>query len=67
MQQAYACDDIQHDAKDAWNFIPFRDDDGGTPTTTLGCGGGCMFDISKSLIRYWEGEFSSLKPHKNSR
>ena len=26
-----------------------------------------MFDISKSLIRYWEGEFSSLKPHKNSK
>ena len=26
-----------------------------------------MFDVSKSLIRYWEGEFSFLKPHKNSK
>lgn len=26
-----------------------------------------MFDVSKSLIRYWESEFSILKPHKNSK
>lgn len=26
-----------------------------------------MFEISKSQIRYWEGEFDILKPHKNSR
>lgn len=26
-----------------------------------------MFDVSKSLIRYWETEFSYLKPHKNSK
>ncbi len=26
-----------------------------------------MFDVSKSLLRYWETEFSSLKPHKNSK
>lgn len=26
-----------------------------------------MFDISKSLIRFWEGEFDVLKPHKNSK
>ena len=26
-----------------------------------------LFDVSKSLIRFWEGEFESLKPHKNSK
>lgn len=26
-----------------------------------------MFAISKSLIRFWEGEFDLLKPHKNSK
>lgn len=26
-----------------------------------------IFDVSKSLIRYWETEFSYLKPHKNSK
>ena len=26
-----------------------------------------MFDISKSLIRYWETEFEILKPHKNGK
>lgn len=26
-----------------------------------------MFGVSKSLIRYWETEFSMLKPHKNSK
>lgn len=26
-----------------------------------------MFDISKSLIRFWESEFEYLKPHKNSK
>jgi len=26
-----------------------------------------MFDVSKSLIRYWETEFGHLKPHKNSK
>jgi DNA-binding transcriptional MerR regulator len=26
-----------------------------------------MFDVSKSLIRYWEAEFEFLKPHKNSK
>jgi len=26
-----------------------------------------MFGVSKSLVRYWETEFSILKPHKNSK
>lgn len=26
-----------------------------------------MFDVSKSLIRYWEAEFTILKPSKNSK
>ena len=26
-----------------------------------------MFDVSKSLVRFWENEFESLKPHKNSK
>lgn|SRR5690554_2389037 len=26
-----------------------------------------MFDVSTSLIRYWEGEFSALRPSKNSK
>lgn len=26
-----------------------------------------MFDVSKSLLRYWETEFDILKPHKNSK
>lgn len=26
-----------------------------------------MFDVSKSLIRYWEVEFDFLKPYKNSK
>jgi len=26
-----------------------------------------MFGVSKSLIRYWESEFTALKPHKNSK
>lgn len=26
-----------------------------------------MFDVTKSLIRYWESEFDFLKPHKNSK
>jgi len=26
-----------------------------------------MFDVSTSLIRFWEGEFDFLKPHKNSK
>lgn len=26
-----------------------------------------LFGVSKSLIRYWESEFTSLKPHKNSK
>jgi len=26
-----------------------------------------MFDVSKSLIRFWETEFDMLKPHKNSK
>jgi len=26
-----------------------------------------LFGISKSLIRFWEGEFDNLKPHKNSK
>lgn len=26
-----------------------------------------MFDVSKSLIRFWENEFDHLKPHKNSK
>jgi DNA-binding transcriptional MerR regulator len=25
------------------------------------------FDVSKSLIRYWEKEFDLLNPHKNSK
>lgn len=25
-----------------------------------------MFEVSKSLIRFWEGEFDGLRPHKNS-
>ena len=25
------------------------------------------FGISKSVIRFWEGEFDTLKPHKNSK
>ncbi|MEN0003048.1 MAG: MerR family transcriptional regulator [Bacteroidota bacterium] len=25
------------------------------------------FEVSKSLIRYWEKEFSMLNPHKNSK
>ncbi|GAB5552502.1 MAG: MerR family transcriptional regulator [Saprospiraceae bacterium] len=25
------------------------------------------FDVSKSLIRFWEAEFDLLKPHKNSK
>ena len=25
------------------------------------------FDVSKSLIRFWESEFNSLKPHKNAK
>ena len=25
-----------------------------------------MFEVSKSLIRFWENEFDFLKPHKNS-
>jgi DNA-binding transcriptional MerR regulator len=25
-----------------------------------------MFDVAKSLIRFWETEFDYLKPHKNS-
>lgn len=25
------------------------------------------FDVSKSLIRFWESEFDLLKPHKNSK
>ncbi len=26
-----------------------------------------MFNVSKSLIRFWEGEFDLLRPHKNSK
>lgn len=26
-----------------------------------------LFNISKSLIRYWETEFDILKPHKNGK
>ena len=26
-----------------------------------------MFDVSKSLIRYWEKEFDNLRPTKNSK
>lgn len=26
-----------------------------------------MFSVSKSLIRFWEAEFESLRPHKNSK
>ncbi len=26
-----------------------------------------IFEVSKSLIRYWESEFTILKPHKNSK
>jgi len=26
-----------------------------------------MFEVSKSLIRFWEAEFDILKPHKNSK
>jgi len=26
-----------------------------------------LFDVSKSLVRYWETEFTHLKPHKNSK
>jgi DNA-binding transcriptional MerR regulator len=26
-----------------------------------------MFGVSKSLIRFWEAEFDSLRPHKNSK
>lgn len=26
-----------------------------------------LFGVSRSLIRFWEGEFESLKPHKNSK
>nr|MBS0037630.1 MerR family transcriptional regulator [Saprospiraceae bacterium] len=26
-----------------------------------------MFDVSNSLIRYWENEFSSLRPNKNTK
>ena len=26
-----------------------------------------MFEVSKSLIRFWENEFDFLKPHKNSK
>ena len=26
-----------------------------------------IFDVSKSLIRFWENEFSFLRPHKNSK
>jgi DNA-binding transcriptional MerR regulator len=26
-----------------------------------------LFGVSKSLIRFWEGEFEMLKPHKNSK
>lgn len=26
-----------------------------------------MYDVSTSLIRYWEKEFPNIKPHKNSK
>ncbi len=26
-----------------------------------------MFDVTKSLVRFWEQEFDFLKPYKNSR
>lgn len=26
-----------------------------------------LFEVSKSLIRFWESEFELLKPHKNSK
>lgn len=26
-----------------------------------------MFEVTKSLIRFWEGEFDWLRPHKNSK
>lgn len=26
-----------------------------------------MFDLSNSLLRYWEGEFTELKPRKNRK
>ena len=26
-----------------------------------------MFGVANSLIRYWEGEFPTLKPYKNSK
>ena len=26
-----------------------------------------MFDVSTSLIRFWEQEFDTLKPHKNAK
>ena len=26
-----------------------------------------LFDMSRSLIRYWEAEFDILKPHKNGK
>ena len=26
-----------------------------------------LFDLSNSLLRYWEGEFSELKPRKNRK
>lgn len=26
-----------------------------------------LFDVSKSLIRFWDTEFDMLKPHKNSK
>lgn len=28
---------------------------------------GEMFNVSKSLIRFWESEFDLLRPHKNSK
>ncbi|MFA9390875.1 MAG: MerR family transcriptional regulator [Prolixibacteraceae bacterium] len=26
-----------------------------------------MFEVNTSLIRYWENEFDSIKPHKNKK
>lgn len=26
-----------------------------------------LFDVNTSLIRYWENEFDSIKPHKNKK
>lgn len=26
-----------------------------------------MFQVSKSLVRFWENEFDALRPHKNSK